>query len=69
MKGEFVFIINGNIETFDNYEKIPKVFQHLIKFAPDFPPPPHTEEQHQEMDQWNSRLTELINREKELNGY
>jgi hypothetical protein len=69
MKGEFILMIDGKLETFDDYRKIPRVFQHLIKFSPDIPPPPHNEKQHQEMDVWNERLLELVNREKELNGY
>ena len=39
-------------------------FDHVIKFIPDVPPPPHTEKQHEEMDQWDGRLQKLMERER-----
>ena len=66
---EFQFIINGELVTFDNYEDIPDEFEHVIKFLPDIPEPEgedgeHTEEQHTEMDAWNTRLQKLMEKER-----
>ena len=61
---EFQFIINGELVTFDNHEDIPEEFEHVIKFIPDVIPEPHTEEEHEEMAQWNTRLQKLMEKER-----
>jgi len=61
---EFVIKENGEILTFNKFEDIPLEFDHVIKFLPDFPEPPHTEEQHKEMEEWSARLQELMKRER-----
>lgn len=65
MKGEFVFMIDGKIVTFDDYRKIPQNFQHIIKFIPEIPEPPHTEEQHEIIDGWHKKLQDLISIENQ----
>ena len=65
---EFQFIINGELVTFDKYEDIPDEFEHVIKFLPDLLEPEgedgnHTEEQHEEMSKWNTRLQKLMEKE------
>ena len=62
MAHEFVVRRNGVLETYTEYDAIPNDFDSLIKFAPQIPEPPHTEEQHQEMNTWNTRLQELMTR-------
>jgi hypothetical protein len=69
MKGVFEFLIHGKIETFYDYREIPENFDHVIKFIPEVPEGPHTHEQHEEMDQWNNRLQELIAKEKSKYGH
>ena len=61
---EFQFIINGELVIFDKYEDIPDEFEHVIKFIPDVIPEPHTEEEHEEMAQWNTRLQKLMEKER-----
>ena len=61
---EFQFIINGELVTFDKYEDVPDEFEHVIKFLPDVIPEPHTEEEHEEMAQWNTRLQKLMEKER-----
>jgi hypothetical protein len=61
---EFQFIINGELVTFDKYEDIPDKFEHIIKFIPDVIPEPHTEEEHEEMAQWNTKLHKLMEKER-----
>ena len=64
MAHEFVVRRNGILETYTEYDAIPDDFDSLIKFAPQVPEPPHTEEQHEEMNTWNIRLRELMTRAK-----
>lgn len=64
MAHEFVIIRNGNIETYTDYDAIPLDFEHIIKFLPEIPEPPHTEEQHDEIEQWPARLEKLMEIER-----
>ena len=50
--------------TFDKYEDIPDEFEHVIKFLPDIPPEPHTEEEHEEIQEWNNKFQELMEKER-----
>jgi len=63
---EFVFRKNGKIVEFNSWDVIPSNFEfdHIIKFLPDIPPEPHTEEQHKEIEQWNSLLQKLMEKER-----
>jgi hypothetical protein len=65
---EFVFKVNGKLVTVDSWEDIPTEFDHVIKFAPTVPEPPHTQEQHEEIDKWNSRLQSLMEKERAGNN-
>mgnify|MGYP003154742193 CR=1 FL=1 len=61
---EFQFLIDGKLVTYDRYEDIPETFDHVIKFIPDIPPEPHTEDEHAEMALWNIRLQQLMEKER-----
>ena len=61
---EFQFIKNGELVTYDKYEDIPEDFEHVIKFIPDVPAEPHTDEEHAEMAIWNTKLQELMEKER-----
>jgi hypothetical protein len=61
---KFVIMVNGELKTYTNYDDIPETFDHVIEFIPDVPEPPHTEEQHDDIDKWTFRLHELMEREK-----
>jgi len=61
---EFQFIINGELVLYDKYEDIPEDFEHVIRFIPDIPPEPHTEDEHAEIALWNIRLQELMEKER-----
>jgi hypothetical protein len=67
MAHEFVVLLNGELKTYTKYEDIPERFDNVIRFIPEIPEPPHTHEQHEEMDSWNDRLQELMKRE--TNGH
>ena len=63
----FEFLLsNGDIKVFDKWEDIPEnfTFKNVIQFMPDVIPEPHTEEQHEEMAQWNTRLQKLMEKER-----
>ena len=65
----FKFVVNGELVSCDRYEDIPNDFEHVIEFVPDLPEPEgegggHTEEQHEQMLVWNTRLQELMERER-----
>ena len=63
MKGEFVIKVGSKLVTYDNYDDIPMVFDNLILFKPDAPEPPHSEEDHKEMETYNTKLQVLMRRE------
>ena len=63
MSHEFVILINGMLKTYDNFNDIPQKFDNLIRFAPKIPEPPHTHEQHEEINSWHRKLKELMIRE------
>ncbi len=60
MAHEFKIIRNRKLETYYEYEHIPNEFEHLIKFAPEIPPEPHTEEQHEEIEAWQHKFKRLM---------
>ena len=57
---KFVVLKDGELLTFTQYDDIPRDFVHVIEFLPEIPPEPHTQEQHEEIEQWNSKLQELM---------
>ena len=62
MKGNFQVLIDKKVKKFTNYEDIPETISEVISFEPDFPEPPHTEEQHNFISTFNDKLKELLNR-------
>ena len=64
MKGLFVVRHKDKILEFSDYESIPEVFDYVIRFEPTPPEPPHTEEEHAEINSYNKKLQELVKREK-----
>ena len=64
MKGEYVIKINGELITYTDYDDIPDTFDHVIKFNPDWPEEPHTQEDHDLMAVFNDKLQRLMEIEK-----
>lgn len=60
----FELIIDGALATFERWEDLPAVFDHVIRFEPDIPSAPHTPEQHAEASLWNDRLQSLMEVER-----
>lgn len=64
MKSRFVISRKGVVEVYESYSLIPKDMDHLIEFSPFIPPPPHTTEQHEEIEGWFEKFKNLIELEK-----
>jgi len=60
----FQFLVNGKLISYDKYEDIPEKFEHVIRFIPDVPEEPHTDEEHAELAVWNTRLQKLLEKER-----
>jgi hypothetical protein len=60
----YVIMMDSKLHTYYNYNDIPQEFDHLIEFAPEYPEPPHTEEQHEWLETLNDKLKELMSRER-----
>ena len=59
--GHRFVIMRGNIlAEYDLYEDIPDDFDHVIEFLPEIPLGPHTQEQHEEIDQWQVKFERLM---------
>lgn len=59
----FKILIDGRTKVYQNFDDIPASFENVITFSPEVPEPPHTHEQHEEIDAWGDRLKELMSRE------
>ena len=59
----FKILKNEKTRVYQAFEDIPKSFENVIAFKPEIPPPPHTEEQHNEIDSWGEKLKDLMKRE------
>jgi len=64
MKGEYIILQNGELVTYTDYDDIPSTFENVISFNPDWPPPPHTQEDHDIMAVFNDKLQALMERER-----
>ena len=62
LTGEFVVLKDKKICKFTKYSDIPKSFEQVISFIPDYPEGPHTQEEHNFMETFNSKLQELLSR-------
>lgn len=60
--GRFVFRVAGVIRAYGDWRLCPAVFDELIAFEPDIPPPPHTPEQHEQIAVWEGRLHQMLKR-------
>ena len=64
MKGEFIIKTGEELITYTDYDDIPNTFDHVIKFNPDWPEPPHTQEDHDIMAVFNDKLQVLMEIER-----
>ena len=64
MKGIFEVRIGNDILQYEHYDDIPQVFDNLIRFEPEYPKSPHTEEDHELIETYGDRFKELMLREQ-----
>ena len=64
MKGKFTVRIGTELHTYDDTDKIPEKFDYIISFMPEYPPVPHTDEEHEQMGAFMDVLKELQKRER-----
>ena len=64
LRGTFVIKNEGKLLEFDRCGDLPDEFDHLIKFAPTAPEPPHTVNDHVEMSKYTQYLPALVSRER-----
>lgn len=58
------FRLDGHLYEVSRIEHVPPVIDNLIAFLPDYPPDPHTEAEHAEMERLNDVLAGLMKRER-----
>ena len=63
MQGQFKIMVNREIVIFTNYDDIPETFDKIFSFKPDYPPSPHTDEDHALMETFNDKLQALKGRQ------
>tara|TARA_B100001996_G_scaffold101862_1_gene76392 strand:+ start:1133 stop:1330 length:198 start_codon:yes stop_codon:yes gene_type:complete len=63
VNGQFIVKVGNNLLEFSNYNDIPDTFDNVVVFKPDYPEPPHTEEEHNFLGTFNDKLKELMKRE------
>ena len=61
--GHLEVLVNGNLETYNRIGDIPLIIDNVIKFQPDVPDGPHTEEQHAEIAKNTWYLQQIMSRE------
>lgn len=64
MKGIFEVRINHETIQYEHFDDIPEVFDNLIRFEPEYPESPHTEEDHELIETFGDKLVELMLREQ-----
>ena len=64
MKGEFrVKLLDKTIVDYTDFNDIPDKVYRILKFIPDYPPSPHSEEDHKLIKTFDNKLHELLRRE------
>ena len=63
MSHKFTILKDGILYAYDKYEDIPESFDNVIQFLPEIPDGPHTHDEHDLIDQWNTKLKQLMKRE------
>ena len=64
MIGDYIVQIDGKDFHYTDINNIPKEFDHLIKFVPIEPPEPHTQADHDYINTFPIKFSEIFKREK-----
>lgn len=60
MGHRFVIMQDDQLYEYTEYDQIPSAFDHVIEFAPEIPPGPHTDQDHEEIAQWPIKFERLM---------
>ena len=63
-RGKYTVKIGKDLIEYDHWDKIPAEFDHLISFHPDIPPGPHTQQQHDQIDELPTIFQGFMKRER-----
>jgi hypothetical protein len=63
MKGNYKVIVDGDLKTYTDYNQIPEALDNVISFMPDYPPSPHTKDDHELIETFTEKFQELMRRE------
>ena len=67
MKGEFrIKLLDKTIVDYTNFDDIPDKVYRVLKFIPEYPPSPHSEEDHKMIEEFDNKLHELLRRESDV---
>ena len=61
--GNFEILVDGDLKTYNRIGDIPLIIDNVIKFQPDIPDGPHTEDQHAEYAKYSWYLQQIMGRE------
>jgi len=61
-RGEFIVIVGGELTTYDHWSKIPAEIDEVVKFCPETPHGPHSDEAHREIATMGDKLQEILKR-------
>ena len=65
MKGRFIVKRGGHYVLHTDYDEIGLPFDELIAFEPEWPEPPHSEEDHRLMDSFTPKMRDLSRRNRD----
>jgi hypothetical protein len=65
MPHRFVVMVDGEVREYADFDQIPLIIEHVIEFAPEVPPPPHTDAEHDALHDWEQKFDELMIREND----
>jgi hypothetical protein len=64
IKGVFQVLIGNELRTYYDYDNIPDEFDNVIRFEPQIPEGPHTDEEHEWIESLPQYMAELMKREQ-----
>lgn len=64
LNGTYVVRIDDELITYNDLNDIPGEFDNLIRFNPEIPEGPHTDEEHKMLESLNDILHDLLKRER-----
>ena len=64
MKGKFKVLIGSEVKRYTDYDDIPHKIDEVIQCLFDMPEPPHTDEEHEEIETYIPKMNKLLERSK-----